>query len=232
MAAGARLNPGAWMAIGWVLSYLVLAGAIGLELDWGRHILPHLPVPKPIPAARTDYPIQPEFTLATLEQSFAETTARPVFTPVRRPPPPSVQTTSALKKGQFILLGALITNDKSIAMLRDVATGKAMRVEQGREISGITVDKIYPEKVVLTQGGETEELVLKIQPAAKPPTVPKAVPGQPPIQPAQAAPQAAAGTPPGNAPGNAQGAATSADGGVDPQSLINRRRATRGLPPV
>lgn len=223
--AGAKMNPGAWMAIIWGLPYLALAGVIGLELDWGRHILPHPPEPKPIPAARADYPIQPEFTLPALEQGFAETTARPVFTPARRPPPPPAQAKSAMQKGQFILLGALIIRGKSIALLREIATGKSTRVEQGKEIKGITVTNIYPEKVLLTQGGETEELVLKIQPAAKQPTAPKVMPIQPQ---AQAAPQTAPGTPQNSAPVTA----APPDGGGDPQSLINRRRAARGLPPV
>jgi hypothetical protein len=130
-----------------------------------------------------------------------------------------------MQKGQFILLGALIIRGKSIALLREVATGKSTRVEQGKEIKGITVANIYPEKVLLTQGGETEELVLKIQPAAKQPTAPKVMPIQPQ---AQAAPQAAPGTPQNSAPVTA----APPDGGGDPQSLINRRRAARGLPPV
>lgn len=223
--ADAKLNSGVWMAVGWGLAYFALAGVIGLELDWGRHIHPPLPVPKPIPAARTDYTIQPEFALPSLEHGFAETTARPLFTPIRRPsPPPSAQIKSAMQKGQFVLLGALITQDKSIAMLRDTVTGKAMRVEQGKEIRGITVSKIYPEKVVLTQGGETEELVLKIQPSAKLPAAPIAAPKQ---QPAQAVPQAAAAAPPSNVPSTS--APTDGD---DSRSLINRRRAAAGLPPI
>jgi len=225
--ADTRLNRVTWIVTGWGSAYFILAGVIGLELDWGRHIYPPLPVPKPVPAARVDYPVQPEFTLPPLEQGFAETTARPMFTPVRRPPPPSVQEKSTMQKGQFALLGALITRDKSIAMLRDVSSGKATRVEQGKEIRGMTVTRIDPEKVMLTQDGETEELVLKIQPSAKPLAAPKAAPAQQPVQP-QAVPQAAGGTPAASAPS----ATTSADGGGDAQSLINRRRTARGLPPI
>lgn len=224
----ARLNPEGWTTIGWGMVYLALVGVIGLELDWGRRIHPPLPAPKPMLAARVDYPVQPEFTLPTLEQGFAETTARPMFTPVRRaPPPPAMLAKGTMQKGQFALLGALITQDKSIAMLRDISSGKAIRVEQGKEIRGMTVTMIDPEKVILTQDGETEELVLKIQPSAKPLAAPKAAPAQQPVQP-QAVPPAAAGTPPASAPS----ATTSADGGGDAQSLINRRRATRGLPPI
>ncbi|MHB9101814.1 MAG: hypothetical protein ACYC2E_09915, partial [Sulfuricella sp.] len=111
------MNPETLKVIGWGLTYLALAGVIGLELDWGRRIHPSVPVPKPTPAARVDYPIQPEFALLPLEQGFAETTARPVFTSVRRPPPPPAPPKPAMQKGQFVLLGALITKDKSIVLL-------------------------------------------------------------------------------------------------------------------
>jgi hypothetical protein len=208
-------------AIGWGLIYLTLAGVIGLELGWGRRIHLPLPVPKPTPPARVDYPIQPEFVLLPLEQGFAETTARPVFSPFRRPPPPPAPPKPTMKKGQFVLLGALITKDKSIALLRDVATGKATRVERGREINGITVANIYPEKVVLTQFDDTEELVLKIQPMPKPATPTPAPPGQAP-KPAQ---PAAAGAPANNAP-------SAAIGNEGVKTLINSRRAARGLPPI
>jgi len=189
-----------------------------MELDWGRHIHPSLPVPKSTPAARMDYPIQPEYTLLPLQQGFAETTARPVFTPGRSPPPLPVPPKPAMQKGQFVLLGTLITKEKSIALLRDVATGKATRVEQGKEIKGITVINVLPEKVSLMQYDDSEELVLKIQP------LPKSVaPGQR-VQASQPVSQAA--VPPSSS------APSAAVGDGDPKSLINRRRATRGLPPI
>lgn len=216
---GARMNPASMKSFGWGLIYLALFVAIGLELDWGRRIRPILPELKPTPAARVDYPIQPEFTLLPLEQGFAETTARPVFVPVRRPPPPPAPPKPAMQKGQFVLLGALITKDKSIALLREVATGKATRVEKGKEIKGITVADIFPEKVVLTQYDDTEELVLKIQP------LPKSAAPVPAAKAPQPGSQAAAGAPPNSAPG-------AAAAGGDAQSMINRRRATRGLPPI
>lgn len=218
----ARVNPWIVRVIGWVLAYLALAGVIGLELDWGRRIHPSLPVPKPTPAVRVDYPIQPEFALLPLEQGFAETTARPVFTPARRPPPPPAPPAPpkpTMQKGQFVLLGALITKDKSIALLREVATGKATRVEQGKEIKGVTVDKVLPEKVILTQYDDSEELVLKIQSLPKPPAVFTKATTQ-----AKPVPQGAASAVPA--------APTSAVGDEQGRSLINSRRAAHGLPPL
>lgn len=211
---GAKLTPGGVRAVGWGLAYLALAGVIGMELDWGRSIHPLLPVPKPAAAARADYPIQPEYTLLPLEQGFAETTARPMFTPGRLPPPPPAPPKPAMQKGQFVLLGTLITKEKSVALLRDAATGKATRVEQGKEIRGITVTNVLPEKVNLMQYDDSEELVLKIQSAPKPFNAPNAAP---PIQPNQTQP----------APQQAASAASS-----DKRAIINARRAAQGMPPI
>jgi hypothetical protein len=231
------MKPGTAKAIGWGLTYLALAGAIGLELDWGRRIHPSLPVPKPTPAARVDYPIQPEFTLRPLEQGFAETTARPIFTPGRHPPPPPAPPRPAMQKGQFVLMGALITQDSSIALLRNVATGKSIRVEKGKAINGITVANVYPEKVVLTQYDDTEELVLKIQPSPKPTAAPKAAPVQ--AVPAGAAGASATGgqtgataPAPAPAPQSAANVPGAPVGSGNSSSLINIRRAARGLPPI
>lgn len=217
---GAKVSTEIVRVIGWGLVYLVLAGAIKLELDWRQRNYPSLPVPKPVPAARVDYPIQPEFTLLPLEQGFSETTARPMFTPFRSPPPPPAQAKPAMQKGQFVLLGALTTKDKSIALLRDVATGKAMRVEQGNAIKGITVSNVYPEKVILTQYDDNEELVLKIQQMPKQFAAPNVVPNQ------QAGRSPPATLQPPSPPASSM---TPSELG---RTLINERRASHGQPPI
>lgn len=228
---GARVNRRGARVIGWGLIYLVIAGMIGVELDWGRRIHPPLPVPKPAPVVRVDYPIQPEFTLLPLEQGFAETTARPMFTQVRRPPPPPLPPEPpkpAMQKGQFVLLGALITKGKNIALLREVATGKATRVEQGREIKGITVSEVLPEKVILTQYDDTEELALKIQPATTPQETPQAKP----VRQAKPAPQNPdIAKPRASAPAEGNENKRSSAYNEKEKMLQNNRRSARGLPP-
>lgn len=225
MIAAAR-NSGNMTAICWGLVYLALAGVIGLESGVHRQVA----VPTPLPAARADNSLQPRFSLLPLQQGFAETTARSIFVPSRRSSISAVQAMPAMQPGQFILLGSLITPDKRIAMLREVATGKVMRVEQGKEIRGIMVASVYPEKVILTQGDGTEELALKIQPPARLP--PGAAPRQT-EQPRPPAPQAVISIPSGGAqPNTTPGAAAPADGGGETQLQINQRRAMRGLPPI
>lgn len=208
----------------------------GLELDWGRQLyapLPALRKPLPKPA---ENPLLPDFALPQLDEGFPETVNRPLFVVTRRPappPPPPTPPKPVMQKGQYILLGVTIAGDISVALLKEKGSGKTLRVAKGKEINGITLEKVEAEKVTLTQGDDSEELILKIQPASKaapapPPTRPAGQPPVPPGQPAAdagGAVQAQAQAAPGAAP--AEGAAT-----VNPNSMINRRRALRGLPPI
>lgn len=243
--------------VAWLAAYAVLAGVIGTEVDWGRAFQATPVLPKPELAPRPDVPIAPEFALPPLEQAYAETTVRPMLLPSRRPALSANQAQSAMRKGQFVLLGSLITGGSSIALLRDVANGKTFRVEQGKEIRGITVATVLPERVILRQQDDSEELTLKIQPAVAARTMPgqPAPLPQPPmpiIPPPQPAPVAApalipAPTPartaaPPSAPAVAKapppvGGMSDGKGGfLDPADLfklgINKRRAAAGLPPL
>jgi hypothetical protein len=111
----------------------------------------------------------------------------------------------------------MIVDGKSTAFLREVAGGKARRVQTGEKINGLLVAEVKPDRVRFTLGDESEELVLKV--AVNPrPTVP---------------PAAVAQAPP--APGVAQTAATPATpaGATEAaQSLAERRRAARAAAAV
>ena len=119
------------------------------------------------------------------EQAYAETTARPIFVPTRRPAPP-VQTVAApaIQRGQFTLQGVIIVGNNKTAMLREKSNGKIHRVETGREINGMKVTQIDPTQVVIGIGEELEVVPLTVQR----PGAPAAVPGAP-------APLAAGGGP-------------------------------------
>lgn len=190
------------------------AATIGWETDWGRNLYQPVRLPKTQATKLALTAFQPEFTLPPLDQSFTEILLRPLFVATRRPPPPPpppapiIPPKPTMRKGQFLLLGVILTKDKNVALLREVATGKVSRVEQGKEINGIRVEKLEAEKVTFKQWDDTEEVILKIQAMPKPPPLPVTpvgVPGQP-VQP---------GAVPGAGP-------------VAPQGIISRRR---GLSP-
>jgi hypothetical protein len=207
---------------------------LGWEIDWGRQVvrLPDAPPtrePKPVtPALLPDYAI--EGGLA----ANSETVNRTLFNATRRPAPVLAGDGGprALKPGQFLLVGTTMSGDRNIAFLKEVAGGKSRTVRQGEKINGMLVASVTAERVKLTLGDESEELLLKVVPgpkttlaAAPPPPPPTgappavAAPAPAPAAAAAAAPAASsvAARPVGGPPANAQ------------QQIENARAARRGM---
>lgn len=181
------------LAIALALSALVLAGVLfwewtqGLQLQQKLSQLRNIPV-TPVPEQK----ILPEFSLPEAEAGFPELLSRNLFAGNRR----SVASAgkggkSAMKKGQFVLVGVLITPQQRSALLRDVQTNKTETVALVGTVRGITLGEVEPTRVVLRQGAETEELILNVQAGPKLPTPPQGQQGVPPAPPAAAAPQPA-----------------------------------------
>ena len=215
----------------WLLPLAGLAAIIGWETDWGRAVETRPPpaeaiAPKPVVTS-----LLPEFTIAGGVSARTETVERTLFNPTRRPAPPAVQDAAAMRmqRGQFALTGTMIVDGKSTAFLREVAGGKARRVQTGETINGMLVAEVKPDRVKLTLGDESEELVLKV--AVNPrPTAPPAAVAQagrrrrarrPPLRPRAAA-----------APAPAAHAECGADAGRAPPRRAGgrRRRAQDGIP--
>ena len=219
----AAIRPEYFWATLWAAVVLLLGGALAAEhfiggVDVGQGAHP--------PARVADARLLPSFALPPEPQPASETVTRPLFVPTRRPSPPApAAAASAMKRGQFVLMGVTITPEASFAFLKEVAGGKTHSVRKGSQVSGITVDTVEPRRVVLRQGEEREDLPLNVQVPARtaqaPGTVPPgatpgsagpsslprpgmpgapapAAPGAP--VPAATAPQAAPGTPAPAAP--------------------------------
>lgn len=225
---------------------LFLIWTIGTGLGWGNRVNVPLPQPKPQKNRPAVLPLQPEFVLLSLDQSYTAILARPLFVSTRRPlppkfvprqrspssastrrlPPPSPPSLPVpveppkptMRKGQFILDGIIITKDKNIALLREVATRKMVRVELGQEINGMQIEKLDRDKITFKQGDEREELILKI----------KTGPSQPgrSASPSIPAHLAAPAVPLPGAPVTAP-----TENVADPRSVFERRRALRQQPP-
>jgi hypothetical protein len=210
------LQSGLW----WLLPLVALAGMFGWETDWGRAVErrpePAEAIePKPVVTA-----LLPEFEISGGVAARTETVERTLFNPTRRPAPQMAQegASSRMKRGQFALTGTLLIEGKNTAFLREVAGNKARRVHAGETINGMRVADVKADRVMLTLGGESEELVLKV--ATNPRPTPAAVAAAPqPVQAVAAAPAA-----PVQANPNAAPAAAPAGGA---QSAIERRRAAR-----
>ena len=167
------------------------------------------------------------------DQEYAETGNRPLFIPTRRPAPSAVTpaTVAAMAKGQFTLTGVTIASGMKIALLREKSSGRVIRVEEGKDVNGITVEQIDPEHVKLTQGGDQEVVQLLVtKGVAQSPAPVAAAPAAGPFAPAATAaapappganPIARAGPPPAPAGQPAQ-----PNPFVNPNSLFGPRPAT------
>jgi hypothetical protein len=223
-----KLSPRVSAALWWLPAIAVLAAMIGWETDWGRAIavLPHRAEaidPKPIVAT-----VLPEFSIPGGVEARNETVARTLFNPTRRPAPTMAQETasSRLKTGQFALTGTMLVDGKNVALLREIAGNKARRVQAGETINGMRVAEVKADRVKLTVGDESEELILKVATNPRPTPQPVAVAAQP-VQAVAATPVAA--TPVAAVPGTSAAAAAQAPAGTQgaAQSLAERRRAAR-----
>jgi hypothetical protein len=183
------------------------------------------------PAAPVLTKLLPAIAAVNPDQEYRETGERPLFIPTRRPAPALAQTSSVnMAKGQFLLTGVMSAGGMKIALLREKSSGRVVRVEQGKDVNGITVAQIDPEQVTLTQGGDKEVVPLLVSKGAPPPPVaPVAAAGAGPFAPAaEAAPSPAPGANPaarppvaGAQPGPAQPGTPVP--GANPNSLFGPR---------
>ena len=162
-AVGAELTPLRVETAFWLILLGGLAAGVGLETNWGR---------------QTQWPVEtmvetrPEFSKPALAEPFRppsadqylQITARPLFVVTRRPAPIALASEApkaGMIKDQFILMGTTIAGKNRIAFLVEKAGNKSRVVAQGKEINGVTVREVMADRIVLSQFGDTETLVLK-----------------------------------------------------------------------
>ncbi len=143
---------------------VLLAVVVLAELGSGAGERARLAASAPPRVTPSPAKLLPAVPATVAEQAYPETGARPLFTPTRRPAPP-VPTTPVpqMVRGQFTLQGVLIAGAQRTAFLREKSSGKIHRIEKGKQVNGITVAEVEPEKVTLAQAGEQEELPLLVQ---------------------------------------------------------------------
>ena len=224
---------------------IALAAVIAAEvLLGGRHAVPAAPAGR---AAAAEAKLLPPMVMASAEQAYPETAARPLFIPTRRPAPEApASAKNSFQKGQFVLQGVIAVGDNRVAMLKEKSSGKVHRVSAGNEVNGVKVAQIEPDQVTLTVGADREVVPLLVQrgPAGKE-TPASAGPFPIPHEPATATAANPAGTsapvsgqpfvaPPPLQPGQVANPLTRAQEGqpapLTPEELLARRRARRVLP--
>ncbi|MFO1305843.1 MAG: hypothetical protein U1F54_19135 [Burkholderiales bacterium] len=213
--------------LAWIVPFAILALLLGWQTDWGRGFGRKPPAEVAAAAQPLSLALLPEYTPSATLDKNKDAVDRSLFNPTRRPAPVAVAEAAKpkMQRGQFTLAGTIVVEGKTTAFLKEVNGGKPRRVGQGETINGMTVAQVGPDRVKLTLGEESEEIVLKV--AAGPratiqPVVPNAPVTATAVQPGSTAP----------ATGSLAGPRDVAD------VLAERRRAARaaeaaaaGLPP-
>jgi hypothetical protein len=145
---------------------VLLLVVLGFETGWGTGLRPPLPPPSSRPAITVDARVLPPLALGTPDQAYPDTVNRPLFIPTRRPVPAAPSAGSgAMAKGSLTLQGVIVANGVRTAILREKASGRLHRVQQGREVNGMTIAQIEPDRVLLRQGEDQEMVVMSVQKA-------------------------------------------------------------------
>jgi hypothetical protein len=160
----------------WLVPVSALAVLLGIETDFGQavHRLPGPPPsvePTPVTIA-----LLPEYRVEGGLAARSETVSRTLFNATRRAAP--VLATEGgrgqLQRGQYVLTGTAVAGERHLAFLKEVTGGKSRVVRQGDQINGVLVADVKADRIKLTLGGESEELVLKVAAGPKTTTPPPA----------------------------------------------------------
>lgn len=152
-----------------LLFWLLIGGLAAASAYWQATHPPQPPVmseatkrPLELPAVT---PMQP-FRLL-LPAQYAEINARPLFIATRRPepppppeeePPPKPPTTPEQK---LMLLGIVISPGMQAALLRpEEPNAKTAQIKLGETVGEWQLEAIFPNRVVVRKGQETQELML------------------------------------------------------------------------
>ncbi len=142
----------------------LLAILIGLETGMGARLTQSTQRTAAKAATPPEAKLLPPVMAQAPEQAFPEMTARPLFTPTRRPAPAeAVAGKPAFTRGQYVLQGVIVVGDQRTALLKEKASGRVHRVDRGKDVNGITVESIDPTEVTLFMGGEREKVALVVQ---------------------------------------------------------------------
>ena len=160
-----------YLALALAAASLLLLGVLAWEWEQGKTLERELLTLRKLPVtAVPPQKILPEFSLPDKEAGFPELLSRPIFSLSRRASGNAGKDAGSMKKGQFVLVGVLITPNQRSALLRDVVSNKTETVALVGIVRGLTLGDVQADRIILRQGAESEELMLNVQTGPKPPT--------------------------------------------------------------
>jgi hypothetical protein len=150
------------MTIYLLAACLVLTGMLVLE---SRHMVRPFKEDATVPPAKTAAAITDTF-IAPGIAAFSEITERPLFTPGRRPPPEPEVKAAPRPPPQPLRLrleGVAISPAARIAIVRDLATNKILRLVPGMKHQGWELATVDADGISFKRGERDQEISLYIE---------------------------------------------------------------------
>ena len=180
----ARLSRGSWLTVSLGAACVALALVVWAELSVEPRpergeTTATVPDPEPEPT-----PVRPEeMTISVLAlEDYEEIVRRPLFSDTRKPQEPAENKDAGkASKGprivadNLVVLGVVITPEKSVAIFLDKKTKKIVKATQGTTISGWEVVEIN-EKGATIRLGERQTTLMLYRPDDKKKAAPKRKP--------------------------------------------------------
>ena len=165
MSKNHKRGPLPWLAVG---TCLVMVCVVFAEIR-ARPIIHDAPTFQATAAEGLPAPPAPSRQAMPEKNRLEAIVERPLFSSSRRPH--SEQTSVASGPSlDLSLFGVVISPDEAVALVKPGAGGGAMRVKQGEEISGWTVARIEPDRILVRRDVTERELLLDFK--APEPAVP------------------------------------------------------------
>ncbi|MBS1223160.1 MAG: pilus assembly protein PilZ [Proteobacteria bacterium] len=149
-----------------LLLWLTLGGLAALSLVWQIGNPPQPPMIRPLPPPELPAVAPLERFQLSPPDWYGEMTARPLFIADRRPEPPPPDDAAPEKppagpEQKFMLFGVMIAPGTQAALLRaQEPNAKTARIKLGEMIGEWRLDAVFPDRVVLRKGRETQDLPL------------------------------------------------------------------------
>jgi hypothetical protein len=156
-------------SLSWLLTVGLLAMVLDRELRHAAALDESLRAPPSHAVMPITVALLPEYPAAHQHPAATETAARPLFNPTRRPaPPPAPTARPEAQRSQLVLVGTTVSQEESVALLRDGSGQGSRAVRKGDRINGMLVVDIRPDRVKLAASGRAEDVVLKPATASRP----------------------------------------------------------------
>lgn len=146
----------------WSVVFLLASAGLGVLVARDLTTPPTVPAGPPRSVATTAASVNVERVEPPAPRALEEFSAiseRPVFSQSRRPGKPAADRPARGRQPDgLVLMGTVIGRDRKAALLKVPDKPTLQTVAEGEKIGGWTLEAVLPDRIVLTDGGDSVEI--------------------------------------------------------------------------